>query len=203
MPAPPRLATFPGEVDHDGLRSMIAGHDDADLSRSSLAIEGTSSLRPITEVVEARPDIEPGQSRAVRAHDDRFDASETPLSYVSLGERLAKANQALADFGPEFVGRVRAAKSRTRGCEACQSSIAKDFIRATVGPDGLPDVPCPVCGVADFCLPDGDVQRKAALVARRDELATAFADARRKLAARRASVVWVVLYAAPVGAVAA
>jgi len=101
-------------------------------------------------------------------------------------EKAKSAYTALEQFGPGILQRVRAAKSKTKGCSQCGSSIATSHIRS---------LRCPVCQ-HEYLLTETDLKKQKALKDKYDKLSKEAKDARdaelKKLAEKHGKLVWVV-----------
>jgi hypothetical protein len=101
-------------------------------------------------------------------------------------EKAKAANTALNQFGPDIIKRVRSAKSKTRGCGKCGSSIATTHIQS---------LNCPVCR-HEYLVTDTDRAKQKALTEKYEKLDKAAKEARdaelKKLAEKHGKFVWVV-----------
>ena len=114
-------------------------------------------------------------------------SAKPPARVVALAEKCRKAEAAVFAFPEAVIKRVRAGKSKTRGCSTCGSSIAVTHIRATF---------CPVCS-KPFLYSTTDVNRLKGLTQKKDALQAQLKEARTLEIAnleRRgvSTVVWVV-----------
>lgn len=112
---------------------------------------------------------------------------------VPMGKTVAAAHEkakaayaALNQFGPDIIKRVRSAKSKTRGCSKCGSSIATTHIQS---------LNCPVCR-HEYLVTDTDRAKQKALNEKYEKLNKAAKEARdaelKKLAEKHGKFVWVV-----------
>jgi hypothetical protein len=112
---------------------------------------------------------------------------------IPMGKAVAAAHEkakvaytALNQFGPDIIKRVRSAKSKTRGCCKCGSSIATTHIQS---------LNCPVCR-HEYLVTDTDRAKQKALNEKYEKLNKAAKDARdaelKKLAEKHGKFVWVV-----------
>lgn len=105
---------------------------------------------------------------------------------IELDARVEVAAQALKAFVPAVIARVKAGKSKTKGCGHCGSSIATSHICST---------DCPVCG-QPFLLTETDRAKLGTLKAKLKKLQADAAAARKaeldKLATKHSKTVWVV-----------
>jgi predicted RNA-binding Zn-ribbon protein involved in translation (DUF1610 family) len=127
-----------------------------------------------------------GALLAVRAKKlSKTKAMSAPSQVLEM--RVRAAQKAVADYPASVIARVRAAKSKTRGCTHCGSSIAVAHIHSNT---------CPVCR-KEYLYTPADV-RKLALLQERVSAAQARLDEQRQRDLKRATsrgniaFVWVV-----------
>jgi hypothetical protein len=114
-------------------------------------------------------------------------ATKPSASLVALETKARAAENAIFSFPQTIIKRVRAGKSKTRGCSTCGSSIAVTHIRSPS---------CPVCS-ENFLYSTTDETRLKTLTQKKDALQAQLKEARvREIATleRRgvSTVVWVV-----------
>lgn len=120
-----------------------------------------------------------------------FEETPQGRDLVAKRQELEKAYEGF-DLG--IIRRVRSAKSKTKGCKKCGSSIAVSHIHEDrrryeyLGErlriqDRHPALDCPVCGHA-YLLTDTDTKRRAALLERLKAVQQKEREARAKYAAK-------------------
>ena len=149
------------------------------------------SSRTFPSVEEAEQYVEQSTAKhepllAVKAR--RAPKANKPSARITaLEEKSREAQNAVFSFPQTVINRVRAGKSKTRGCSKCGSSIAVTHIRSTH---------CPVC-TAPFLYGTTDESRLKGLTQKKDALEAQLKEARsqeiEKLERRGVcTLVWVV-----------
>lgn len=119
---------------------------------------------------------------------NNWSSDQIPMAkaVAAAHEKAKVAYTALNQFGPDIIKRVRSAKSKTRGCSKCGSSIATTYIQS---------LNCPVCR-HEYLVTDTDRAKQKALNEKYEKLNKAAKDARdaelKKLAEKHGKFVWVV-----------
>lgn len=117
-----------------------------------------------------------------------WDGERVPRgkAVIALDEKAKAAGELLQKFGPGIIARVKAAKSKTKGCSKCGSSIATSHIKS---------LNCPVCN-HEYLLTETDRNKLASLKEKSEKARKAASDARaaelKKLSEKHGKLVWVV-----------
>jgi len=162
--------TLADEADRKVLEAKIAARLERDRHENGTSYSGGIGMKDCIlldskifddadaalEYLQATYDDKWGPGGAVRlrspARIDPPGKDETMLRKEIEAGAMSPPSRRVAE---EILARVRAGKSKTRGCAGCGSSIATSHIRS---------VHCPVCG-ADFVSTEADKAKLARLAA--------------------------------------
>jgi len=174
------------ERNRGSLRNEVKTFDSVQAADDYIS-EGNDKFGPLTVVRARIVEIKlPNGKVASTANDWSSDQIPMSKSVAAAHEKAKAVYTALNQFGPDIIKRVRAAKSKTRGCSKCGSSIATTHIQS---------LNCPVCR-HEYLVTDTDRAKQKALTEKYEKLNTAAKDARdaelKKLAEKHGKFVWVV-----------
>lgn len=172
--------------DHGSLRNDVKTFDSVQAADDYIS-EVNDKFGGLS-VVRARIVEMPLPDGKVASTANAWSSGQVPMAkaVAAAHEKAKAAYTALNQFGPDILKRVRAAKSKTRGCSQCGSSIATQYIQS---------VNCPVCR-HEYLLTETDRAKQQALKDKYEKLGKAATEARdaelKKLAEKHGKFVWVV-----------